>query len=260
MTEAEWLSGRDPDAMFDWLRGRNPTSSTGLVSWLRRRHPEPAVPIKASPRKLLLYACACCRRIWDLLRDARSRRAIEVAEQFADGLANEEQCRAAMGAAWDACQSRDVIPDAGLRAALGLSSGDEPRVWAARAATCTLTERPEDAVPMAVRAAREAAGVHGQAWAAAALGAAVRTHLLYDLFGNPFRPVSLDPSWLTWHGGLVVTMARRMDEESDFSDLPVLADALEDAGCDNADLLGHCRQPGEHARGCWALDIVLGRS
>jgi hypothetical protein len=84
--------------------------------------------------------------------------------------------------------------------------------------------------------------------------------LLHDIFGNPFRPVSLNPAWLTWHDGLIVSMARQMYESRDFTDLPVLADALEDAGCTSQDILGHCRSGGEHVRGCWVVDLVLGKS
>jgi hypothetical protein len=86
-------------------------------------------------------------------------------------------------------------------------------------------------------------------------------HFLRDLFGPlPFRPVILDPSWLIWHGGLVVSMARRMYDRRDFSDMSVLADALEEAGCQDQDILGHCRSGGEHVRGCWVVDLTLGKT
>jgi hypothetical protein len=93
-------------------------------------------------------------------------------------------------------------------------------------------------------------------WSGAAQAAFLR-----DIFGPlPFRPVSLDPSWLAWHGGLLVSMARRMYDGRDFTDMAVLADALEEAGCQNPDLLGHCRSGGEHVRGCWLIDLLLGKS
>src|SRR5262249_43105057 len=78
--------------------------------------------------------------------------------------------------------------------------------------------------------------------------------LLRDIIGNPFRPVALDPSWLT---PVVQAVAQVIYDERQFADLPVLADALEDAGCDNRDLLDHCREPGEHVRGCWSVDLVV---
>jgi hypothetical protein len=83
--------------------------------------------------------------------------------------------------------------------------------------------------------------------------------LLRDLLGNPFRPVSADPAWLTWNGGTVRQLAEVIYEERRFVDLPILADALEEAGCTDEDILSHCRGPGEHVRGCWVLDLLLGK-
>jgi hypothetical protein len=81
-----------------------------------------------------------------------------------------------------------------------------------------------------------------------------------DIFGNPFRPVSLDPAWLSWNEGTVPRIAQVIYEDGRFNKLPVLADALEEAGCDNDAILSHCREPGPHARGCWVIDQVLGKS
>jgi hypothetical protein len=90
--------------------------------------------------------------------------------------------------------------------------------------------------------------------------------LLRDVFGNPFRPVSFDPSWRT---STVTTLAQTMYDSRDFSAMPILADALQEvpsarrkgfAGCDNSDILNHCRGPGPHTRGCWVVDLVLARA
>lgn len=80
--------------------------------------------------------------------------------------------------------------------------------------------------------------------------------LLREIDGNPFRPVALDPAWLT---STVVTLAEGIYQARAFDRMPILADALEDAGCDHADILTHCRQPGEHVRGCWVVDLLTGR-
>ncbi|MBL8794488.1 MAG: hypothetical protein JNM56_11325 [Planctomycetia bacterium] len=77
-----------------------------------------------------------------------------------------------------------------------------------------------------------------------------------EIFGNPFRPVPVDPTWRT---PTAIAIAQAIYDERAFDRLPILADALEDAGCTHVDLLNHCRQPGEHVRGCWAVDLVLGR-
>jgi hypothetical protein len=78
--------------------------------------------------------------------------------------------------------------------------------------------------------------------------------LIREIFGNPFRVIDLD----TWRTDTAIALARQMHESRDFSPMPILADALQDAGCDNDELLDHCRGPGPHARGCWVVDLVLG--
>jgi hypothetical protein len=81
--------------------------------------------------------------------------------------------------------------------------------------------------------------------------------LLRCVFGNPFRPATFDPKWRTEH---TTGLALKMYDDREFTAMPILADALEEAGCDNADILSHCREPGAHVRGCWVVDLVLGKS
>jgi hypothetical protein len=89
----------------------------------------------------------------------------------------------------------------------------------------------------------------------------VRASVLRDVFGNPFRPPRpVDPAWLTFNGGAARSLAQSVHDSGRLDRLPLLADALEDAGCADADLLGHLRSPGPHVRGCWAVDLVLGKS
>jgi hypothetical protein len=90
-----------------------------------------------------------------------------------------------------------------------------------------------------------------------------QARLLREVLGNPFRPVTPDPAWLTPD---VLSLAQAAYEHRKLprgtlepDRLALLADALEDAGCDSADLRGHLRGPGPHVRGCWAVDLVLGR-
>ena len=80
--------------------------------------------------------------------------------------------------------------------------------------------------------------------------------LIWEIFGNPFRPVTFAPEWKT---STVTALAETIYADRTFGNLPVLADALEDAGCDHADILSHCRGPGSHVRGCWVVDLVLGK-
>jgi hypothetical protein len=79
--------------------------------------------------------------------------------------------------------------------------------------------------------------------------------LLRCIFGNPFRPRTFSPSWRT---DTAVALARQMYDSRDFGAMPILADAIQDAGCDNEEILSHCRGPGPHVRGCWVADLVLG--
>jgi hypothetical protein len=83
--------------------------------------------------------------------------------------------------------------------------------------------------------------------------------LLRELFGNPIHPMTINTTWLTQRAGTVRRLSEKIYNERRFADLPVLADALEEAGCDNPDTLDHCRGGGEHVRGCWVLDLVLGK-
>jgi hypothetical protein len=91
-------------------------------------------------------------------------------------------------------------------------------------------------------------------------GFAVLPDLIRDMFGNPFRTAIVEPSWLVWNGGTVVKIAQGVYDDRAFDRLPVLADALEDAGCHDADILGHCRHAGPHVRGCWVVDLLTGRT
>jgi hypothetical protein len=83
---------------------------------------------------------------------------------------------------------------------------------------------------------------------------------MHDVFGNPFRPLpTVTCDWLAWNDGTVRRIAERVYEQQRFEDLPVLADALEDAGCSHQNLLEHLRGRGPHVRGCWAVDLILGK-
>ncbi|MBM3982131.1 MAG: hypothetical protein FJ304_18080 [Planctomycetes bacterium] len=78
-----------------------------------------------------------------------------------------------------------------------------------------------------------------------------------EVHGNPFRPVAFAPEWRT---DTAIALARTMYESREFGAMPILADALQDAGCDNDDILNHCRDAAQvHVRGCWVVDLVLGK-
>jgi hypothetical protein len=227
MTEQEWLACTDPQKMLEFLRG------------------------KASDRKLRLFAVACCRRIWPLMTDERSRRAVEVAERLADDMASQIELDLARK------EARAAIPT--LHPSIDASGGDRTsreailRIVVTRAAWSAVRV-PVSSLHVALRTAwvaeqRDPAW-HGEPWL---------SNLLRELVGNPFRPVFLDPAWLAWNDGTVRRLAQCIYEERAFDRLPILADALEEAGCADADILSHCRGPGPHVRGCWAVDAILGK-
>jgi hypothetical protein len=211
MTETEWLTHIDPDPLLLFLCSQG------------------------GDRKLRLFACACCRRLWSLLVDERSRQAVEVAEKYADDLVGSRDIH------WAAALNHQVIETAPSQSAIQV---------AARAVSAALGIGAWAAAWNVVAEARKS--VHDKM-----LESRAQVGILRDIVGNPFRPTTIARAWLGWHDGCVVKIARWIYEERRFESMPILADALEEAGCDNPDLLQHCRQPGEHVRGCWVLDLLL---
>ncbi|QEL19061.1 hypothetical protein [Limnoglobus roseus] len=188
-----------------------------------------------SERKLRLFCAACCRRVWHLLPDG-CRSAVEVAEAYSDGRAD-----------------RDVL----LRSsevARGIASDADGNAQDAADASASAAEEDirSHAFPVTVCASKAAWRRKGEREAEEAAQAT----LLRDIFGNPFRPVIFSPSWLT---PTVVGIATAIYADRAFDRLPILADALQDAGCENDEILSHCRSEGPHVRGCWVVDLLTGR-
>lgn len=231
MNEMEWLAGDDPFSMLNYL-GTN-----------------------VSDRKLRLFACACARRCWSLFRYPGQRNAIELAERFAEGKATEEE-REQMwqqGEMW--AWNAPMFEQAAYQAATGTL------VEAASLAAlqvCELVRRQAT-----IEAAYEATPGQDESRISAAASARESLalgRLVQEVFGNPFRPVTIEPAWLKGSDGAVAAMARWIEEEWRVEELPYLADALTDAGCTAQSLLRHLRgDDGGHVRGCWALDTLLGR-
>jgi hypothetical protein len=208
-----------------------------------------------SNRKLRLLAVACCRRIDHLLFDDRLWALVNANERFADGEIGQAELDAARAAA------RKVVlssPQPSGRRYVG----GAVLLAAARQPT-KLRWVPHDLLVAVSRAAAWHRYVRGRPQPFDA--AAVRREkgpfcdLIRDVFGNPFRPVALEPAWLGWRGGLPAALARRLYESRDFGEMPVLADMLQDAGCADEQVLGHCRGPGPHVRGCFLVDLLLGK-
>jgi hypothetical protein len=191
----------------------------------------------AGRRQLRLFACACCRRVWPLLGDLRSRHAVEVSERYADGLATLRDLSLAEGAA-----------DAAARGA-----AREGRSAPAAALAVLLSQRDANLDPWLIAGAAATALAGSRADAGKAEMAA-QAEALRDIFGNPFHAVPLVPGWRTPD---VLTLASAVYDRGAFDRMPILSDALEEAGCASTALLDHCRGPGPHVRGCWLLDLLL---
>ena len=238
MTEAEWLAGDDPEPMIEHHCAT------------------------ATLRKTRLLGIACCRRLDDMLDNLDAKRALRVAELWAEGecgaVERKEARRVAQAVAELA--SRLSLED-------GLTLSDSAAWIVQRLLQCG--PLPLGGICYAAQMAR-LKDVGARAYLAKVPSELAderrnevreaekraQCHLLRCIFGNPFRPVALDPRWGT---ETAVALASGIYTDRSFDRLPILADALEDAGCDAVELLAHLRGPGPHARGCWPLDLLLGR-
>lgn len=221
MTEAEWLDGTKPLMMLEFLRD------------------------SASDRKLRLFACTCARNALRFLTGdlpSTGAEVIRAGEELADGL---------------------VGPDAtaSLRKRFRSIPGDFQ--WAA-VAVANVLAMPDDfgeetgssVAGHASLYATNAAGIRISVGTAGGYENQSHCEVLRDIFGNPFCPVATNPTWLS---PKVVSLTKAIYDDRAFEQMPILADALEEAGCTNADILAHCRGPRPHVRGCWVVDLLLGK-
>jgi hypothetical protein len=195
---------------------------------------------KASDRKLWLFAMACCRRIWHFF-DGRSHNLVEVSERFADGAAGRTELSFAWDLNLEALQSAEPYTPTSVTAHMAgtLATG------AAWAVAWNIVSDARRAMRYSSRQADTYQESQGQA------------ALLREVFGPlSFHLVSLDPSWLT---PTVKALALAIYTDRTFTDIPVLADALEEAYCSNEEILNHCRGRGPHVLGCWVLDLLLAK-
>lgn len=226
MNEAEWLACTDPQKMLEFLRGR------------------------VSDRQLRLFAVACSRQIWENSMPGRICRAIETAEKYADGLVTEQDLRRVHSMA---CESAHAAQRRGSSRRF-----EHPRLDSEkRLFFAADTAHPHK--PFLI-------GRLGLVYHDATLRAISR-ELLHDIIGNIFRPVNFSPAVLSWNDGTVKRLAQTAYDERhlpegtlDKTRLAVLADALEEAGCRDTEVLDHLRGPGPHVRGCWPVDLCLGKS
>jgi hypothetical protein len=229
MTEEEWLTCEDPASML------NPFEAT------------------ASNRRKRLLALACCQRLSEFLQVKELQHALAVLDRWIEGASDSEERKQARKAALA------VVPEQfPASAAWAVQQLLQRGKFSALAVLWRLHyAREDEASARAYRANLSDAAI--QQARAEALWAERREqcHLVREVFGNPFRPVTFSPSWRT---DTAMSLAKQMYESREFSAMPILADALQDAGCDSDELLNHLRDTtAAHVRGCWALDLVLGK-
>lgn len=214
MTEAEWLVCAHTSSMLEFLRDRT------------------------SDRKVRLFGCECCRRVWDEI--SPHRRCLVIAtEQYADEIISKG----------DLIQTCTTIPSGKFTAA------DNAVMWLWNSLRCIYDKASVSAkMAAAFRVTSERSSKQWEDACSAELLHQVR--LIRDIFGNPFRTINFN---LTWRTDTALSLAQQMYDSRDFGAMPILADALQDAGCDDDDILNHCRTEGVHVRGCWVVDLVLGK-
>lgn len=233
----------------DWLACREIEK---LLKFLPKLQPKP------SARKLRLYGVGCCRWLGDRL-DASCRQAVDVAEKFADGGATLDELTAAHAEARRRHRSIPVPQLMTMNADRLAAKQLANHAWKAVDAAA----RPGGPLPKKVFEGLFLCATLGGGFATldqtapAVLG--LLADLLHDVLGNPFRPPCVDPAWLTWNDGTVRSLAETIYAERTHDRLPILADALQDAGCSDAAMLDHCRGTGPHTRGCWVVDALLGK-
>jgi hypothetical protein len=209
----------------EWLTCEDPHA---MLEFIRLRH-------EMTARRWRLFAIACCHRLRSLELARVSLDALTVAENHVEGTADENQLSEAYDLAYD------------LAGAYQHGSGPPVTSGWVALALCYAAHRDESADDVA-HFARRALASESEAL--------LQTSFLRDIFGNPFRSVMFSPNWRT---DTVVALALEMYESRDFSAMPIIADAIQDAGCFDDDILNHCRSTGPHVRGCWVVDLVLGK-
>ncbi len=234
MNESDWLASEDAVGMIQFLhRSRR-------IRWRSSRQ-----------RRARLFICGCFRQLWDYIDDPRSRGAVEMGERLADDTIDMETIYAAMDRTDDSYHealSREVAP---------LPPAQLARLELRSLVCFCLYPEPWKRIRELEQDLNRLSEI--EPTITSLCGATARSAIVRDLYGNPFSQVVPDSTWLDWNGAALCKMARTIHDEYRFEDLPVLADALEDAGCTESELLDHCRSAQPHVRGCWAVDLLLGK-
>jgi hypothetical protein len=253
--EPDWRTADNPDVLLRIVCP--PSDPYSTYGWIARNGHLPPQAF----RRLQLFGCACARMVWELL-SVDARNAVLIRERFAEGRATEADLRAsALRLSGPETSPQQHAAACAARAG-GHHAGPGPNTpldWeppdAARSAAKALATRAAGPAPPGGNPVSKEWQV---AWNRAFSEAReYQAELVRDIFPPPGYTPALRPDWRT---STVLALARQMDDTGDFSAVPILADALQDAGCDNEFMLDRCRAPsGVHCRGNWVVDLVLGR-
>ena len=236
MTEDAWQTSNQSGLMLEWLEANH----------------------CASARKKRLFAFSACRLGWDELRP-EVRRFIEAAEDLVEYPSPGTANTLFQGQFHDALVSLHRVDLTNLESSTFHLVGYTVTSMGTTAAIIAAVEDLGEVAPPEAIAALVREQFRTPSRKARWVSARLRDRI--DTWPSDTRPpdLLLVREWLTWEGGLVTGLAQAIDEDRDWSRMPILADALEDAGCNEPALLDHLRQREAHARGCWALDLLLGK-
>ncbi len=233
-----WETPRPLDEYVGYVYGADELSSFA-----------PPFPSPSFDRRCRLLVTAAIRRIWAHIPDRRSREAVELFETYLDDgdiAKGERAMDSSVEAHLDAYEAGG--PETAATVIARIVRGT---VFTGEYASSSPIDKFRYYWFVALCDLANIDGISSET------NEEFHFRLFHDIFGNPFRPVVPDPSWRT---EAVVALATGIYEDRAFEQMPVLADALEDAGCANPDVLAHCRSGGPHARGCWVVDLLLGKA
>lgn len=207
----------------EWLACNDPARMIDHLGW------------RLTERQARHFAVACCRLVWQEFRDERVRRIVEVADRFARGQATRKERLAAEVEAYH------IYADTTPHGAYALSHGviPTPEPFPDIAAALAVSERPGLAYLFAFESELRLAATRAE-----------QAQILRDVVAWPGRPIIIRSSWLT---PSVRELAQAVEHDDDFGRLPILGDALEEAGCEDRRILQHCRAENRHVPGCWLV-------
>jgi hypothetical protein len=232
MNATKWAASRTSRTMLDALKG------------------------KLSERKLRLIGVACARRVVDSYKFTECADALDLVEQTVDGTATAKERKQLVRSVAEVrrlCNApQRTVPKRYHGYPAKFITG---AVWDI---SCEPVGEPSERLARIHDSISEALESLCALWRVPSKERLRQAHILREIVGNPFPPVAFD----AWRSSTAVAVAKQMYDSRDFGAMPILADALQDAGCDNDEVLNHCRnKPAvEHFRGCWVVDGVLGKS